>query len=72
MDEAIINEICKKVVQQFPLLAGVIPEVRPQPNDIQLLIFNFGGKTSDEKSIPLTIRVTVDQKGNILKTSSSR
>ncbi len=72
MDDAIINEIRKKVYQQFPLIAGVIPEIRPQPNDIQLLIFHSSGKTSDEKTIPLTIRVTVDQKGKILKISSSR
>lgn len=72
MDDTIINEIRKKVYQQFPLIAGVIPEIRPQPNDIQLLIFHSSGKTSDEKTIPLTIRVTVDQKGKILKISSSR
>jgi len=72
MNEAIVNEICKNVYQQFPLIAGVIPEIRPQPNDIQLFIFHSSGKTSDEKTIPLTIRVTVDQKGKILKISSSR
>jgi len=72
MDEAIVNEICKKVYQQFPLIAGVLPEIRPQPNDIQLFVFHSSGKTSDDKTIPLTIRVTVGQKGNILKITSSR
>ena len=72
MDDAIISEICKKIYQQFPLVAGMIPDIKPQPNNIQLFIFHSSGKTSDEKTIPFTIRVTVDQKGKILKTSSSR
>lgn len=72
MDDVIINEICKKVYQQFPLIADVIPEIRPQPNNIQLFIFHSSGKTSDGKTIPLTIRVTANQKGKILKISSSR
>jgi hypothetical protein len=72
MDNEFNNEICKKVYQQFPHLKGVIPEIKPQPNDVQIYIFHSSGKTSDEKTIPLTIRVTVDQMGNILKTSSSR
>ena len=72
MDEAIVNEICKKVYQQFPLIKGVVPEIKPQPNEIQLFVFHSSGKTSDEKTIPINIRVTVDQKGKILKISSSR
>ena len=72
MDQAIVKEICIKVYQQFPHFAGVIPEIRTQPNNNQLFIFHSSGKTSDEKTISLTIRVTVDQNGKIMKTSSAR
>jgi hypothetical protein len=72
MDQIIINGICKQVYQQFPLISGVIPEIRPQPNEAQLFIFHSSGKTSDEKTIPVNIRVTVNKKGEILKISSSR
>ncbi len=72
MDQNIINGICKQVYQQFPLISGVIPEIRPQPNESQLFIFQSSGKTSDEKTIPINIRVIVDKNGKILKISSSR
>lgn len=72
MNEEIKNEICKNVYQQFPLMTGVTPEIRQQPNKIQLFIFHSSGKTSDQKTIPLTIRVTVDQNGKILKITSAR
>jgi len=72
MEEEIINEVCKKVYQQFPLVKGMIPEIRPQPNDTRLLIFRSSGKTSDEKTIPINIRVIVDRMGKIVKISSSR
>ena len=72
MDQNIINGICKQVYQQFPVISGVIPEIRSQPNEAQLFIFRSSGKTSNEKTIPINIRVIVDKNGKILKISSSR
>ncbi len=72
MNKTLINEICIKVYQLFPRITGVIPEVKSQPHDTYLYIFRSSGKASDDKTIPLNIRIIADGNGRILKTSSSR
>jgi hypothetical protein len=72
MEKELINNVCKKIYEQFPLVEGIIPEVKPQPNDIQLLVFQSSGKISNQKTIPINIRVVINKMGDILKITSSR
>jgi hypothetical protein len=72
MESSAINHVCQSVYRQFPELHGVHPSVRSQPGDKFLLIFSGKVKTADGKSLPRTVRVTADEKGSILKLTTSR
>ena len=72
MEPEILNQVCKKVYEQFPILDGVTPEIKPQPNDAQLLIFTTSGKLANQKALPIHIRVNVNKMGEIVKITSSR
>jgi hypothetical protein len=72
MEKQVIQSICEKVYKAYPMVQGVIPEVRPQPNGTQLLVFESKGKVSAQKAIPIQVRVIVDENGKIVKLSSSR
>jgi hypothetical protein len=72
MDKTLINEVCIKVYQLFPRITGVIPEIKSQPHESYLFIFRSSGSAPDDRVIPINIRVITDEKGKILKTSSSR
>jgi hypothetical protein len=72
MNKTLIDEVCTKVYQLFPRITGVIPEIKSQPHDTYLYIFRSTGTATDDKTIPLNIRVIADGNGRILKTSSSR
>lgn len=72
MDDQILQRACSQIYQRFPDLSGVKPKVKSYDGNQNLLIFQGKAKTSDGKSLPLTIRVVVDASGNIGKISSSR
>jgi hypothetical protein len=72
MDKTLINTVRMKVYQLFPRITGVIPEIKSQPHDTYLFIFRSNGTASDNKIIPIDIRVIADANGRVLKTSSSR
>lgn len=72
MENAIIQSICHEVYEQYPIVEGINPEVKPQPNGTQLLLFQSSGKTSGQKAIPIQVRAIIDENGKILKLSSSR
>jgi hypothetical protein len=72
MDAKMISEVCKKIYEQFPNVEGTVPEVRPQPNETQLFIFQSKGMAANQKSIPIQIRVLVNKSGDIIKVTSSR
>ena len=72
MENEMMNKICRKVYEQFPFVEGILPDIRPQPNDTKLLIFQASGKASNQKAIPIHVRVLIDKMGEILKITSSR
>ena len=72
MNQQIIEKVCSEVYEQFPQYEGIQPEIKAQPNDTQLLIFHSSGKTSNQKSIQFSIRVLVNENGEILKITTSR
>jgi hypothetical protein len=72
MDAAIKKKVEEQIHKKYPEVAGSHAKVSPRPNDQYLLVFSGKGKTPDGKTINHTIRVVVDEKGKILKTTSSR
>ena len=72
MDSKIMELVCRQIYRQFKEFAGVRPSVSNLPNGASLLVFHASGKTADGKNISRDLRVTVDPKGRILKTSTSR
>jgi hypothetical protein len=72
MEKQVIQSICEKVYKQYPIVEGIFPEVKSQPNGTQLLVFESKGKVSAQKAIPIQVRVVVNENGKIVKLSSSR
>jgi len=71
MESSAIDRVCQSVYRQFPELKGVRPSVRQSETNF-LLIFSGKVKTADGKTLPRTVRVTANEKGNVLKLSTSR
>lgn len=72
MDENTLKLICSHIYDEYKWCEGVIPQIFSKPNNTYLLIFETIAKTDDNQQLPLILRVTVDNKGKILKTSTSR
>jgi hypothetical protein len=71
MESSAVDRVCQSVYRQFPELKGVRPSVR-QSESAFLLIFSGKVTTADGKTLPRTVRVTANEKGNVLKLSTSR
>lgn len=72
MDNASINKVNKHVYRQFPELNGKSPNVQSYAGSKYLLLYKGSSKTVDGKTINRTIRVVADEKGKILKLTTSR
>ena len=72
MNKQLIEKVCIEVYKQFPQYEGIPPEIKSQPNDTHLLIFQSSGEIANQKSIQLSIRVLVNGRGDIVKITSSR
>jgi hypothetical protein len=81
MDKKIINKISKTVYQQFPEMQGSQPRVRsnygPQAKSIKtkptvLLTYRTMAKNPNGQKIPRQVRVVANEKGKILRISTSR
>lgn len=84
MNKEILQDILVKVYRRYPELAGMKPKVRRQkaaPNkptaksSTYTLTFKkmvHANTTAGAKSIPQITRITVNDRGAILKVSSSR
>lgn len=72
MDSNLIDLVCRQVYRQFKEFAGVHPSSSNLPNGASTLVFHTSVKTADGKSMGRDLRVTVDAKGRILKTTTSR
>ena len=72
MDRQIIATVSREVYHNFPEVKGNPPEVRPQGQTRNLLIFHGKSTTEDGRTINRTVRVVVDENGKIIKTTTSR
>lgn len=84
MDKKTLNSVVMQIHRRFPEVDGCQPKVRPrqsaQPKSrsadpTYLLTFHSKGKaqtSSGKKVIPRYVRVVVNEKGKILKVTTSR
>jgi len=80
MDKEIVTSINKKVYRRFPELNGKAPKIRSQntsaknARSLPTYLFVYSGtvRISGNKTMPRLVRVVVNEKGKILKISTSR
>jgi hypothetical protein len=77
MERKLVDKITKKVYSQFPELKGSKPKIKQsktlsskQTNFV--LTYNTISKDIRGNKIPRHVRVVTDQKGKIIKMSTSR
>lgn len=72
MDQPTITRICAQVQKRFPETAKKKPKVKPYEGDLTLLIFDFKATTADGHVLPRTVRVIANDRGKIIKITTSR
>lgn len=82
MDPKIIKNISAQIYRQFPEMAGVQPKARLQPapesngggsrTQTYLITFNTQVRLETGKSMPRWVRVVINEKGKVLKITTSR
>jgi len=72
MDSIIIDLVSRQIYRQYKEFAGVRPTSSNLPNGSSVLVFHANVRTADGKNMGRDLRVTVDAKGRILKTTTSR
>lgn len=80
MQPASIQTVCQKIYARFPNLRGVRPKVERQrvtgnadPAMLRyLLVFKTQSVAADGKTMLFAVRVVADDKGRILKLTTSR
>ena len=72
MDTKLVDLVCRQIHRQYKEFAGVRPLSSSLPNGSSVLVFHANVKTADGKSMSRDLRVTVDARGRILKTTTSR
>jgi hypothetical protein len=76
MEKGTIEKVTRQVLRTFPEMDGVAPTVRPQPggNDWALVLLTYKGKASlpGGKSLTRIVRVVADERGRIVRISTSR
>jgi len=72
MDSKLVELICRQIYRQYKEFAGVRPLSSNLPNGSSILVFHTTVKAADGKSMGRDLRVTVGDKGRILKTTTSR
>ena len=77
----IIKSVTNQIHKKYPEVAGVAPKVRRQPlpkeneaasQKLYLFTFNVSAHAANNVTIPRSIRVTVNDKGKIIKVTTSR
>jgi len=67
-----LNEIYQQVYQKFPEVLGKTPVKHVQPNGQTLLVFKGQGIGPNGTRIARIVRVLVNEKGKIVKMTTSR
>lgn len=77
----IIKSVTNQIHKKYPEFAGVAPKVRRQPlpkgsaaadQTFFLFTFNVSAQAANNVTIPRSVRVTVNDKGKIIKVTTSR
>jgi hypothetical protein len=72
MNEETLQPVYSQIYKKYKWCKGIIPQIFPQPNNTYLLVFETSVTTDDNHALSLILRVTIDEKGKVLKTSTSR
>jgi hypothetical protein len=75
MEKGTIQKVSRQVVRTFPEMDGVNPTVRAQPGtDAGQYLLTFKGKAPlpGGKTLTRIVRVVADDRGRILRISTSR
>lgn len=73
MDEQSLRAILQQVYRKFPEYKGIQPKVKRQAETSgYVLTFQHTATARDGTALPSVLRVTVNEQGKILKTSTSR
>ena len=72
MDSAVISKVNKEVYKRHPQMAGTSPKVSQQTDNRYLLLYTRKLEIAAGRSMEQTIRVTIDQLGNVLRMSASK
>jgi hypothetical protein len=72
MDNTILQKVIKSIQSEYPKTRACTPRVSKQADGRNLITFSFCDTLPGSKSIPQSLRIVVDDQGNIIKKSSSR
>jgi len=77
MESKTLSVVCSQIYRRFPEMNGIRPKVQTQDLPDQkgqnyLLVFRTTALTANGKSLPRIVRATVDEKGKIIKVTTSR
>lgn len=79
MDPKILKSISAQIYRQFPEMAGVQPKARLQASPASreesrtyLITFNTRVRLGTGQTMPRWVRVVVNEKGKVLKITTSR
>ncbi|GEM_PF-6475699 len=67
-----LDKVCQAIYSEHPEFRGIKPSVSQQKSTQTLLVFSRQQKTEDGFPLSVTLRVTVDENGKILKKSISK
>jgi len=68
MENGPISKVTRQVLRTFPEMEGVEPTVRPQPAaDVPQFVLTYKGK-----ALTRIVRVIADERGQVLRISTSR
>ena len=72
MNPSLSNLARRRLAREFPELAGASPHVTPQPGGRYLLVFRGAVEVPGGRRMERVVRAVVDDKGRILKWTTSR
>jgi len=72
MDEDTILKVNQIVYTDYPYLNGVEPVIQQIDAEISSVVYKGVVKTASGHDMPVTLKLTVDNSGKILKMVSSR
>ena len=72
MKKEAVEKITQTVVRQFPEMDGVRPAVKSQGGPRYLVTFKGAVELPDGKTMKRIVRVVADEKGDVIRMSTSR